>query len=89
MVAIVLEASLRAMSHGHFLIVVLTELGDEFAKEDCAAVSKDCSVLLRTMGSHIEGTFVDDTALEHESAWLVNGNSLAAQFTEEVSGTSI
>ena len=89
MVAYLIKASFRIFTLFLLPAVVLAELGNELAEEDCALISKDRIILLGAVCGDVEWTFINDSTFEHEGAWLVNWDSLATQYGVEVSSATI
>ena len=58
------------------LLILSDESGDELAKEDGAAIAQNGAILLGSVCCDVQLGLLDDTALKHDSAWLVDWNLL-------------
>ena len=73
----------------HHLIVAFDKTSGELAEENGATVSENRSILLRATMSDSEISIVDDSTLEHNSARLVDWESLITKTGVVVSYTAI
>ena len=64
---------------GALFIVRHDQARDKFAKENCTSISKNGSILLRTVCLNAKLRVGHNAALKHDGAWLVHGNPLVTQ----------